>query len=102
MARGAVGLGLTGLFVVFLVVLIVLPYISRMFPQLSGFEDKKAEEKKEGFDSEEMDEEEGFEDMSCKPGLKPCPEGYFCEQNTCVAILPRFDINNVVGVEDQV
>ena len=103
MARGAVGLGLTGLFVVFSVILIVLPYITRMFPQLSGFEDKKMGTKKtEGFDSEEMDEEEGFQDMSCTPGLKPCPEGYFCEQNTCVPILPRYNINTVVGVEDQV
>ena len=102
MARGAVGLGLTGLFVVFLVILIVLPYVSRMFPQLSGFEDKNAEEEEEGFEGEEMEEEEGFEDMSCKPGLKPCPEGYFCEQDTCVAILPRFDINQVTGLEDQI
>ena len=94
MARGAVGLGLTGLFVVFLVTLIVLPYISRLFPQLSGFASEIIEEEEE--------HSEGFEDMSCKPGLKPCPEGYFCEQNTCVAILPRFDINRVTGVEDQV
>ncbi len=101
MARGAIGLGLTGLFVVFLVVLIVLPYISRMFPQLSGFADKGENETE--MEAEEGEEPtEGFEDMSCKPGLKPCPEGYFCEQNTCVAILPRFDINKVVGVEDQV
>ena len=99
MARGAIGLGLTGLFVVFLVTLIVLPYISRIFPTVSGFaaegEDETEMEAEEG-------EQEGFQDMSCRPGLKPCPEGYFCEQNTCVAILPRFDINQVTGLEDQI
>ena len=101
MARGAVGLGLTGLFVVFLVILIVLPYVSRMFPQISGFADEGEDETE--MEAEEGEEgEEGFEDMSCKPGLKPCPEGYFCEQDTCVAILPRFDINKVTGLEDQI
>lgn len=100
MARGAVGLGLTGLFVVFLSILLVLPYVSRFFPQISGFADEgETEPEMEAEEGEEA--EEGFEDMSCKPGLKPCPEGYFCEQSTCVPILPRFDINNVVGVEEQ-
>ncbi len=98
MARGTIGLGLTGLFVVFLVVLIVLPYISRMFPTLSGFQSMGETEQ----EMEAEEGEEGFEDMSCTPGLKPCPEGYFCEQNTCVPILPRYNINTVVGVEDQV
>lgn len=97
MARGAVGLGLTGLFVVFLSILLVLPYVSRFFPQISGFADEGETEP----EMEAEEGEEGFEDMSCKPGLKPCPEGYFCEQSTCVPILPRFDINNVVGVEEQ-
>lgn len=101
MARGAVGLGLTGLFVVFLVILIVLPYVSRMFPQISGFADE-GENETEMEAEEGAEETEGFEDMSCKPGLKPCPEGYFCEQDTCVAILPRFDINKVTGLEDQI
>lgn len=98
MARGAVGLGLAGLFVVFLVTLIVLPYVSRMFPQISGFQAEGETET----EMEAEEGEEGFEDMSCRPGLKPCPEGYFCEQNTCVPILPRYNINSVVGVEDQV
>jgi hypothetical protein len=71
MAR-RVAYGIVGLFVVFLVVLAVLPYVKRVFPTVSG-----------------------FEDMSCEEGLKPCPEGYFCEQRTCVPILPRYDINNV-------
>ena len=76
MARGAAGLGLVGLFVVFLTVLIVLPYVRMVFPDVSGFEDAG--------------------DATCEPGLKPCPEGFFCEQRTCVPILPRFNINSVV------
>jgi hypothetical protein len=71
MAR-RVGLGLMGMFFFFLAVLVVVPYIKTLFPNVSG-----------------------FEDMSCDPGLKPCPEGYFCEQRTCVPILPRYNINEV-------
>ena len=67
-----VGLGLVGLFIVFFTVLLVTPYIKMLFPTVSG-----------------------FGDFSCKEGVKPCQEGYFCEQSTCVPILPRFDINNV-------
>lgn len=101
MARGALGLGLTGLFVVFLVVLISLPYISRLFPTISGFATKDETEQEMEAEEGIEEQEEGYEDMSCTPGLKPCPEGMFCEQNTCVPILPRYNINNVVGVEDQ-
>lgn len=72
MAR-RVALGVVGLFVVFLVLLAVLPYVTRFFPVVSG-----------------------FEDMSCEEGRKPCPEGYFCEQRTCVPILPRYNIDSVV------
>lgn len=71
MAR-RVGLGLTGLFLVFFGVLLVVPYVKILFPNISG-----------------------FEDMSCEQGKKPCPEGYFCEQRTCVPILPRYDIDEV-------
>jgi len=67
-----VGLGLVGLFIVFFSVLLVTPYVKMLFPTVSG-----------------------FGDFSCKEGVKPCQEGYFCEQSTCVPILPRFDINNV-------
>ena len=67
-----VGLGLVGLFIVFFTVLLVTPYIKMVFPTVSG-----------------------FSDLTCKEGVKPCKEGYFCEQSTCVPILPRFDINNV-------
>lgn len=72
MARRGVQYGVIGLFVVFLVVLAVLPRVLSYFPTVSG-----------------------FEDMSCEEGLKPCPEGFFCEQRTCVPILPRYDVNNV-------
>jgi hypothetical protein len=76
MARNTVGLGLVGLFVVFLAVLYFIPMLKRFFPTVSGFQDIPT-------------------DLTCQPGLKPCPEGYFCEQNTCVPILPRYNINNV-------
>lgn len=71
MAR-QVGLSLVGLFVVFFAVLLVLPYVKKVFPDVSG-----------------------FEDMTCDPGLKPCPEGYFCEQRMCVPIMPRYNVNDV-------
>jgi hypothetical protein len=73
MSRAGVGLGLVGTFLVFLAFLYFVPLVkSYISPEISG-----------------------FEDMSCTPGLKPCPEGYFCEQSTCVPILPRYDVNNV-------
>jgi hypothetical protein len=67
-----VGLSLVGLFIVFFSVLLLTPYVKMIYPIVSG-----------------------FENFSCKEGVKPCSEGYFCEQSTCVPILPRFDINNV-------
>lgn len=73
MSRAAVGLGLVGTFMVFLAVLYFVPLVkSYIYPEISG-----------------------FEDMSCTQGLKPCPEGYFCEQSKCVPILPRYNINEV-------
>lgn len=69
MARNS---GLVYLTVVFVILLVLLPYIKSLFPNISG-----------------------FENMSCEQGLKPCPEGYFCEQSTCVPVLPRFNINQV-------
>lgn len=69
MARNS---GLVYLTVVFVVLLVLLPYVKSLFPNISG-----------------------FENMSCEQGLKPCPEGYFCEQSTCVPVLPRFNINEV-------
>ena len=74
MSRAGVGFGLAGTFLVFLGMLYFAPMVKRFFSnQISG-----------------------FQDMSCTPGLKPCPEGYFCEQSQCVPILPRYDINTVV------
>jgi hypothetical protein len=70
--RYDLGYGLIGLFVVFLGVLLVLPYVKMIFPTVSG-----------------------FENMTCQEGREPCPEGYFCEQKTCVPILPKYDINAV-------
>jgi hypothetical protein len=70
--RNAAGLGLSGLFVVFLAVLLVIPYIKKFYPIVSG-----------------------FANMSCEEGRIPCEEGYFCAQRTCVPILPNYDINKV-------
>jgi len=72
MARSKIGAGVVGAFVFFLAILVVVPYIKSFFPEISG-----------------------FADMSCKQGLKPCPEGYFCEQSACVPILPRYNVNEV-------
>jgi hypothetical protein len=68
--------GIVYLTIVFVVLLVLLPYVKTLFPTISGFENLGM-------------------NMSCEQGLKPCPEGYFCEQSTCVAILPRFNINEV-------
>ncbi len=70
MARQAVAYGLVGLTVVFLVMLLVLPYVQSYVVS-------------------------GFEDMSCEEGSKPCDEGYFCQQKTCVPILPKYNIGDV-------
>ena len=72
MARNTMGKGLVGAFVIFLAILFVLPYVKMFFPQVSG-----------------------FEDMTCEEGRKPCSEGYFCAQRTCVPILPKYDMNKV-------
>ena len=74
MARHAVALGLTGLLVVFAVLLVVLPYVQKWFLNKSVM---------------------GFEDLTCEEGAKPCPEGYFCEQKTCVQILPSYNVDQV-------
>ena len=74
MAR-IVCLSLVGLFIIFFSVLLITPYIKILFPTVSG-----------------------FNNFSCDEGKVPCKEGYFCEQKTCVPILPRYDINNVKGM----
>jgi hypothetical protein len=30
-----------------------------------------------------------FGDLSCKAYAKPCPEGFFCQQETCTPIFPK-------------
>lgn len=67
-----VGLSLVGLFIVFFSILLIIPYIKMIFPDVSG-----------------------FADFSCREGEKPCPEGYFCATNTCVPVSPSYDINGV-------
>jgi hypothetical protein len=40
----------------------------------------------------------GFEDMSsCEQGLRPCPEGFFCEKTQCIPIYPKMNIDTVNG-----
>ena len=68
----AVGLSLVGLFIVFFSILLITPYIKMVFPDVSG-----------------------FADFSCKEGVKPCPEGYFCATSTCVPVSPSYNINDV-------
>ena len=77
MARTTVGLSLLGLTIFFLVVIFLMPYL---FPyrRVSGFEDSGM-------------------GMQCQEGRIPCPEGYFCQQNTCVPILPKYNYDTVVG-----
>ena len=70
--NGVVGLGLVGLFIVFFSILLVIPYVKMVFPNVSG-----------------------FADLTCKEGEKPCPEGYFCAATTCVPISPSYDIEGV-------
>jgi hypothetical protein len=70
--RTLVGTGLMGLFLTFLGILVVLPYIKYLFPQISG-----------------------FMNMTCEEGRTPCEEGYFCAQRTCVPISSKVDMSKV-------
>ena len=81
MARGTVGLGLAGLFVVFFGVLLVVPYLKSFFPTVDGFSSGTASGK------------------SCKQ-QSDCSEGQFCTQNTCVDNYPSFNIANVRPNDD--
>ena len=76
MARKSVALGLTSLFVVFAVIILVLPWLKRLMPSVSGFENLTAQ---------------------CQEGRTPCPEGSFCEQGMCVPRSPRYNVDQVVG-----
>ena len=71
-SRNVAGFSLMGLFIVFIIILVALPYFKYFYPHISG-----------------------FANMSCEEGRTPCPEGYFCAQRTCVPILPNYDINKV-------
>jgi hypothetical protein len=78
MARGNGASTLTVFVAVFLIAYVVFYYVKPyFFPVISG-----------------------FENMSCEVGLKPCPEGYFCEQRSCVPILPRYSMAQVKGNMD--
>lgn len=68
--------GIVYLTIVFVILLIALPYVKALFPTISGFQSVNM-------------------GKTCEQGLKPCDEGYFCEQSTCVPILPRYNINDV-------
>jgi hypothetical protein len=42
----------------------------------------------------------GFEDVAvsmCEEGVKPCPEGFFCQSKSCVPIYPKANIDAVNG-----
>lgn len=74
MARRGGAYGLVGLTVVFVVILLAIPFVKSFFgPSIVS----------------------GFEDMQCEEGRKPCPEGYFCEQRACVPVLPKFNVDQV-------
>jgi len=75
MARHHLGASLMTLLFIFLGILFVLPYLKRVFPQVSGFNDMNG--------------------GRCEEGRKPCPEGFFCKQTECIPILPNYDINQV-------
>lgn len=73
MARRVAAYGMVGLLVVFAAILVAVPIVMKWTsPVVSG-----------------------FEDLSCEEGRKPCPEGYFCEQRSCVQILPKYNIDQV-------
>lgn len=73
MARKVAPYSLFGLAVVFVVLIVALPlaksYLGSYAPSaMSGG---------------------AFGDMSCKAYAKPCPEGYFCQQESCTPIFPK-------------
>jgi len=78
MARNLVGMSIGALAVVFLVVIVAFPFLRKLVPSVSGFQDQG-------------------EGAQCEEGREPCPEGFFCSQRTCVPILPRYNVNDVTG-----
>jgi len=78
MARSAVSFSVGTLAIVFLFLIVAIPFLRKLVPSISGFEDQGMA-------------------AQCEEGLKPCSEGYFCSQRTCVPILPRYNVNDVTG-----
>jgi hypothetical protein len=72
MARGSgsAPYSLVGLVLVFLVLIVALPVAKAYLAPYTGGT-------------------LGFSDLTCKDYAKPCPEGYFCQQEKCTAIFPR-------------
>ena len=73
MARGVAQYSLVGLAFVFVLLIALLPLTKSMLGSYSPSSSGLA----------------GFMDMSCKDYAKPCPEGYFCQQEKCTSIYPR-------------
>ena len=78
MARSVLSLSVGSLAILFLFLIVAIPFLRKLVPSVSGFQDQG-------------------ENMQCEEGLKPCPEGFFCSQRTCVPILPRYNVNDVTG-----
>jgi hypothetical protein len=70
MARSIVPYTLVGLAVLFMVLLIALPLTKDIVNFYIG-------------------SSAGFQNLTCAPYSKPCPEGYFCQQEKCTQIYPR-------------
>ena len=66
MAKSKRAFGLVGLLLVFAVILFAGMVVFSSKSVLSGFQDVG----------------------ECEMGLKPCDEGYFCQTNKCIPILP--------------
>ena len=71
MARSTPPYTLMGLAAVFLLLLVALPIAKSFTETYTG-----------GFSS-------GSSTLTCKDYAKPCPEGYFCQQEKCTSIFPR-------------
>lgn len=69
MARRVVPYSLMGLAAVFILLIVALPLAKNFLsPYTVGA---------------------GFSDLTCKDYAKPCPEGYFCQQEKCTPIFPK-------------
>ena len=73
MARGSAPYTLAGLAFVFIILIIALPIAKAYLGPLSFGSGNTL----------------GFSDLTGKDYAKPCPEGYFCQQEKCTSIFPR-------------